>query len=84
MVADLPGLLLAPFQGRLSGHRVIAGVSTERMEDMRYLAELASDGRYRPVIDSTFPLERIADAHARVDTRRKRGSVIVEVSPVAS
>jgi NADPH:quinone reductase-like Zn-dependent oxidoreductase len=80
-VADLPGLLLAPFQGRLSGHRVVAGMSTERTADMRYLAELASDGHYRPVIDSTFPLDRIAAAHARVDSRRKRGSVVIEVSP---
>jgi NADPH:quinone reductase-like Zn-dependent oxidoreductase len=81
VVAGLAGLLAAPFQGRVSGHRVIAGVSTERTEDMRYLAELAAAGEYRPVIDGVFPFERIADAHARVDSRRKRGSVVVEVSP---
>jgi NADPH:quinone reductase-like Zn-dependent oxidoreductase len=83
VVADLPGALASLFQGRLCGHRVIAGVSTERPEDMRYLAELASRGSYRPVIDSIFPFERIAEAHARVDSRRKRGSVVVEVSPAS-
>jgi NADPH:quinone reductase-like Zn-dependent oxidoreductase len=81
VVADLPGQLGASLQGRLAGHRVIAGMSTERTEDMRYLAELASQGSYRPIIDSTFPFERIMDAHARVESKRKRGSVVIDVSP---
>jgi NADPH:quinone reductase-like Zn-dependent oxidoreductase len=79
LVADLPGLLAAPFQGRLSGHRVVAGVSAERFEDLRDLCTWADEGRYRPVIDSVYPLERIAEAHARVDTGHKRGSVVVRV-----
>ena len=81
VVAGLAGLLSAPFQGRRAGHRVIAGVSTERREDMRYLADLAERGQYRPVIDSHYPFERITEAHARVDTHHKRGSVVVDVSP---
>ncbi|QSQ12156.1 NAD(P)-dependent alcohol dehydrogenase [Myxococcus landrumensis] len=81
IVSSLAGQLTAPFQGRLSGHRVIAGVGTERTEDMRYLAELAAQGKYRPVIDSAFPLERIRDAYTRVESKRKRGSVVLDVSP---
>ncbi len=80
LVADLPGLLAAPFQGRFSGHRVIAGVSAEREEDIRTLCRWADEGRYRPVVDHVFPFERIADAHARVDSGRKRGSVVVRVA----
>jgi NADPH:quinone reductase-like Zn-dependent oxidoreductase len=80
MVASLGDLLSAPFQGRASSHRVIAGVSTELREDMLYLAEIAERGQYRPVIDSHFSFERIADAHARVDSHHKRGSVVVDVS----
>lgn len=75
--AHLPGLLAAPFQGRLGGHRVVAGVSTERTEDLLRLAEWAAAGLYRPVIDSTHSLDDIAAAHARADTGRKRGSVVV-------
>lgn len=80
IVAGLPGLLWAPLQGRMSGHRVIAGVSTERVEDMRTLAELARAGAFKPVVDSCYPFERIAEAHARVDTHRKRGNVVVTLS----
>ena len=80
IVAGLPGLLWAPLQGRMSGHRVIAGVSTERVEDMQTLAELARAGAFKPVVDSCYPFERIAEAHARVDTHRKRGNVVVTLS----
>lgn len=73
----LAGQLAAPFQGRGAGHRVIAGVAAERPEDVRFLAELAREGVLRPVVDMALPLARIADAHARVDSGRKRGSVVV-------
>ncbi len=77
VVCDLAGLLAAPFQGRRAGHRVIAGVAAERPEDVRELVVLAEQGAYRAVIDRVVPLGRIAEAHARVDSGRKRGSVVV-------
>jgi NADPH:quinone reductase-like Zn-dependent oxidoreductase len=77
VVADLPGLLAAPFQGRLSGHRVIATVTPERPDDVRALVALAAEGAYRAVIDAVLPMARVAEAHARVDSGRKRGSVVL-------
>ena len=81
VVASLAGQLAAPFQGRLSGHRVFAPVRPGNVEDMRTLAELSRTGAYRPVIDSRYPFEQIASAHARVDSHRKRGSVVVTMQP---
>ncbi|MDC0669376.1 zinc-binding dehydrogenase [Nannocystis radixulma] len=49
-------------------------------EDVRTLAALAESGALRPVIDRTFSLEQIRDAHALVDSGRKRGAVVVRVS----
>ncbi len=77
VVCDLPGQLAAPFQGRLRGHRVIAGVSQERREALLQLCTLAARGEYRVVIDSAYPFEAIAAAHARVDSGHKRGNVVV-------
>jgi NADPH:quinone reductase-like Zn-dependent oxidoreductase len=62
-----------------SGRKVIAGPAAERAEDLRLLAKLAEEGELRPVIDSVFSFERIADAHRVVDSGRKRGSVVVTV-----
>lgn len=70
-------LLQAPFVGATSSHRVIAGPSPARVHDLRRLAEVAASGAFTPVIDQVFPLERIVDAHRRVDSGRKRGSVVV-------
>jgi len=59
------------------GKSVIAGNAQERLEDMMVLKQLAEADQFRPVIDRTYPLEDIAKAHARVDTGRKTGSVVV-------
>lgn len=80
VACGLGGQLAAPFQGRLSGHRVIAGVSAERPEDVRALAALAEDGAYRAVVDAVLPLARAAEAHARVDGGHKRGSLVLTVA----
>ena len=73
-------LVLSPLAGRSSGHRVIAGPATARVEDLHRLGEIAAAGAFTPVIDRTFPLERIVDAHHRVETGRKRGSVVVTLA----
>lgn len=57
--------------------KVIAGPASERVEDVQTLGRLAESGELRPVIDRTYPLERIVEAHRYVDTGRKRGSVVI-------
>ena len=66
---------------RASDKKVIAGVSAPSAEDLRFLARLAETGEYKPVIDRSYPLKNAAEAHAYVDTGRKRGSVVVSVCP---
>lgn len=72
-------LLLAPLTGRTRGHRVIAGPAIARAEDLHRLAAIAEAGAFTPVIDQIYPLEQIVDAHRRVASGRKRGSVVVEI-----
>jgi NADPH:quinone reductase-like Zn-dependent oxidoreductase len=52
-------------------------VNTTRAEDLRFLGGLAESGQLTPVIDRTYPLAQIADAHAYVDSGRKRGNVVI-------
>jgi NADPH:quinone reductase-like Zn-dependent oxidoreductase len=80
VLAGFGDLLLAPVAGRTSGHRVIAGPASSRAEDVHRLAAIAAAGAFTPVIDQTYPFERIVDAHHRVETGRKRGSVVVTLA----
>ncbi|MNY58957.1 hypothetical protein D3C86_1953550 [compost metagenome] len=52
----------------------------ERVENLRYLKDLVESGQYRPLIDRSYPLEQIVDAHAYVETGRKRGSVVIAMA----
>ena len=65
--------------GRSSGHTSIAEVVKVTIADLRQLADLAAAGAFRPVIDSAYPLENAAEAHAYVGQGRKRGSVVLSV-----
>jgi NADPH:quinone reductase-like Zn-dependent oxidoreductase len=77
VLGGLSDLLTVPWVSMTSGKKVVAGPAAERPEDLLLLAELAEAGVFRPVIDRRYPFERIAEAHAYVDTGRKRGNVII-------
>ena len=51
-----------------------------RREDLVLLGELASRGEIRPVIDRTYSLDDIVDAHRYVDKGHKRGNVVITVA----
>jgi NADPH:quinone reductase-like Zn-dependent oxidoreductase len=46
-------------------------------DDMVSLKDFAEKGILKPVIDRTYPLEQIADAHRYADTGHTRGNVVI-------
>ncbi len=62
-----------------TGKKVIGGVISETADDMAFLRDLVETGSLRPVIDRTYNLEQIPEAHAYVETGRKKGNVVVTV-----
>ena len=64
---------------KTSGKQIAAGIVKTRPEDLQFLAMLAATGSFRPVIDRLYPLASAAEAHAYVETGRKRGSVVLSV-----
>jgi len=80
VATDLMGTLGAILRSRRhAGHRLIAGVAAERREVLELLMGLAARGILTPPIDRRYRLDEIRAAHAYVETRRKRGSVIVSI-----
>ncbi len=84
VLADLPATVGAAFVGGPQRHRVIAGPASEKVSDLEALMALASAGALKPVIQERFDFAHLVDAYRVVDSGRKRGSVVVALSPQAS
>ena len=51
----------------------------ERAKDLQLLKELMEENIIKPVIDRSYPLTQISEAHRYVDTGRKRGNVVINI-----
>jgi NADPH:quinone reductase-like Zn-dependent oxidoreductase len=68
---------LAPDGARMSVDDAMPKVETS---DLLTLKELAESGELRPVIDRSYPLEEIVQAHRYVDQGHKKGNVVLRVA----
>ena len=73
-------MLRSLLTSRFSDKKVVFQFAGETVEDFNYLAGLIAEGKIKPVIDKTFPLEKTAEAHAYVDSGNKKGCVVIQVS----
>jgi NADPH:quinone reductase-like Zn-dependent oxidoreductase len=62
-----------------SVQKVKFGISQNTRAGLEVISSLVESKEVRPVVDTVYPMERIADAHRQVEGRHKRGSVIVSM-----
>ncbi|WP_104137831.1 NAD(P)-dependent alcohol dehydrogenase [Arthrobacter sp. ZGTC131] len=80
VITDLNGVLAAGLRSRRTGTHITAGNVPFIAADLAHIARLAETGQLRPVIDCTFDLTDIAEAHRHVSAGRKRGNAVVQVA----
>jgi NADPH:quinone reductase-like Zn-dependent oxidoreductase len=78
-VGSLGQMLSAMIWPSRAGRKVSSGMASVNPANIEFLRALAESGALKTVIDRTYPFARIAEAHAYVETGRKRGNVVVTV-----
>jgi NADPH:quinone reductase-like Zn-dependent oxidoreductase len=72
---QLRATMLSPFVGQRLG----TFVGRTKAEDLVTLAELIEDGKVTPLIDRTYPLEKVPDAMRYLEEGHTRGKVVITI-----
>lgn len=78
--AGFADMLKGAWASAASSVRVLTGAAPERQESVQFIRELIEQGAYVPVIDKTYLLPEMAEAHRYVQQGHKKGNVVVEMN----
>ena len=70
-IMELTDIVRVLWTSITGGRKIKGGVAIGNLESMSLIAELAAAGTFRPVIDRSYPLERIAEAFKYVEQGHK-------------
>jgi NADPH:quinone reductase-like Zn-dependent oxidoreductase len=59
---------------------VSLGYASETIQQLQLLKELFEKGELKAVIDKTFQMDEVVEAHRYVDTGRKKGNVVLKIN----
>lgn len=77
--AGMGTMLGGAIKSKFNSKKIVSGVIKETVEDMNFFKQEIEAGKLKAVVDRTYSLEEIAEAHAYVDKGHKKGNVVIVV-----
>jgi len=78
---DLNNLVLALWTARIGDKRVVFPIPPRfTKKDVVFLKDVIEAGKYRAVIDRSYPMEQVVEATRYVETKQKTGNVVLIIN----
>ncbi len=55
------------------------GMGSSKPGDLDFMKELVEEDKLRAIIDRTYPLEQVAEAHAYTEQSHVKGKVVITI-----
>jgi NADPH:quinone reductase-like Zn-dependent oxidoreductase len=81
MIANprISDMLRSVLTSKLTDKRAKFAFANEKAEELLALKEMIEAGRIKPVVDKIYSMKQIGEAHRRVETEQRLGSVVISM-----
>ena len=77
----LSDMLRAPWTNKFTNKKVIFAFARESEAELLALKEMIEAGQIRSVVDKVYSMDQAAEAHQRVETEQRIGSIVISLEP---